>query len=509
MGSILLKTETIFLTGITGTLGGWIAREALEEGHRLIALVRDSGDSTSEDRVAASLDLAGAGQWQDRVEIFYGDLCQKNFGADQIEQVFSRCDRIIHSAAMTSFQPNMAEENRRTNIDGTQSILDVAEAFSIPLVYISTSYVAGQRHGMTMEAELDQGQTFNNSYEQTKCQAETLVRRWSEKTQLETIILRPSIVLGDSKNGRISRFNTIYDMMRIFEVLKSYNNDQTIRVVGSPTATKNLIPIDYFARVAWHLIARQKSGTYHITNPNPVSIKAMQDHFAQLFGIHEIRLVDSETLEGERLTKSERLINSACSVYEPYLLDEPLFDRTETDLALQETDIEFPEMDLAYFQRLLDYALSTDWGRQPQPISSSAPPAPPAISNYFSDFFAKNLNQTLASELKSLDASFKIAIKETPDWHWSFTVEQGELTRLSRNGQPTQCDFLVETAIFSDIVSAKMTPQQAFASQQIQIEGDMVIGLKVAAMLTEFFRQCPCDVTLDSNDSETLQDQSA
>jgi nucleoside-diphosphate-sugar epimerase/predicted lipid carrier protein YhbT len=504
----LLKTETIFLTGITGTLGGWLAREALEAGHRLIVLVRNASDSQSQDRVVAALDLAGAGQWHDRVEILDGDLCLKNFGSNQTENVLKGCDRIIHSAAMTSFQPNLAEENRRTNIDGTKNILDVAATGSLPLVYISTAYVAGCREGVATEDELDCGQSFNNSYEQTKCQAEQLVRRWSEQTSLETIILRPSIVLGDSRQGRIGRFNTIYDMMRIFEIIKTYNSDMTLRVVANPSATKNLIPIDYFARLAWHLIARRQPGTFHITNPNPMTIETMQGIFSQLFKINKTRLVDPDALNKGQLTKSERLFRNAGSVYEPYLLHEQIFDRTAIDATLVDADIAFPTMDLAYFQRLLEYARSTEWGRRVVPKNIPTQEAPPtALSDYFSDFFTRKLNYDLVPELQSLDASFKITMKESSHWHWSFTIEQGELIRISRNGQATECDFIVDMPTFSDIVAARISPQQAFIKQQIQIKGDMEVGLKIAAVLSEFFRQCPSQVVLEHNESKSLLDQ--
>ena len=494
-----MKTETIFLTGITGTLGGWLAREALEAGHRLIVLVRDTGDLHAEDRVSVSLDVAGAGQWQDRVELFYGDLCQPHFGSNQTGNALQKCDRIIHSAAMTSFQPSQADENMRTNVEGTRNILDVAQAGSLPLVYISTAYVAGCRQGPAREDELDLGQTFNNSYEQSKCQAEALVRSWSERTTLETIILRPSIVLGDSHQGRIGRFNTIYDLMRIFELIKTYNKGQPLRVVGNPLATKNLIPVDYFARLAWHLIARRQPGTYHITNPNPVTIEVMQNYFSQLFDMDGIRLVDPESLSKGQLTKAERLFRNAGGVYETYMLGEQAFDRTHTNAALHEADIPFPKMDLAYFQRLLDYAQAMDWGRRTQRQITPARQIPPVLSAYFSDFLAEKLNLDLVPELRTLNASFKITMKEFSDWHWSFTVQQGVLTSLSRNGQPTQCDFLVDMSIFPDIVAARITPQQAFFNQQIQIEGDTEIGLKVATVLADFFRQCPCEVILDED----------
>src|SRR5690606_24536182 len=65
--------------------------------------------------------------------------------------------------------------------------------------YVSTCYVAGTREGMIFENELDRGQGFKNHYESTKYAAEVLVER--SKGELDTRILRPAIVIGDSKTG--------------------------------------------------------------------------------------------------------------------------------------------------------------------------------------------------------------------------------------------------------------------------------------------------------------------
>lgn len=503
-----MKTETIFLTGITGTLGAWLAREALSAGHRLVVLVRDTGDSQAVSRVNESLDLSEATQWSDRVEICYGNLCQPGLGLDQAEQVLKNCDRVIHCAAMTSFQPNQAEVNMKTNVEGTRNVLGLAKDLSLPLVYISTAYISGVREGLVKEDELDLGQTFNNSYEESKNIAELMVRRWEEETSLPTVILRPSIVLGDSLQGRIGRFNTIYDLMRMFELLKNNDYPKPLRIIGNALATKNLIPIDYFSRVAWYLIARQQPGTYHITNPNPVSVGAMQDYFSRLFGVEGTSLVGPDELVG-KISKAERLFSTAGGVYEPYLLGEPKFDRTHIDAALQGSGIVFPDMDFAYFQRLLDYGRKMSWGRTARYKSAAAKKLPEEVAAYFNDFLTSRLNSTLVPGLQSLTASFKIALKESSDWYWSMVIEQGVLTQLNRNGQATECGFVIDLPTFYDVVSSRITPQQAFFKQLIQINGDVEIGLKAANLLGDFFRQNPCTMPQKNSDSPERLDQSA
>ena len=44
-------------------------------------------------------------------------------------------------------------------------------------MHVSTAYVAGDADGLFTEADLDVGQGFRNTYEQTKLEAERLVPR--------------------------------------------------------------------------------------------------------------------------------------------------------------------------------------------------------------------------------------------------------------------------------------------------------------------------------------------
>ena len=59
-----------------------------------------------------------------------------------------------------------------------------------------------------LEEELAMGQRFHNAYEETKYQAELLVRR--AQSELPATVLRPSIVVGDSRTGEIDRFDGPY-----------------------------------------------------------------------------------------------------------------------------------------------------------------------------------------------------------------------------------------------------------------------------------------------------------
>ena len=115
----------------------------------------------------------------------------------------SQVTDIVHSAASVSFTLPL-DRSREINVEGTRRMLELAELcqrrgglehFS----YISTAYVAGTHKGEFSEDQLDVGQRFRNPYEQSKFEAERLVR--AAEGRLPIQVFRPSIVVGERTTG--------------------------------------------------------------------------------------------------------------------------------------------------------------------------------------------------------------------------------------------------------------------------------------------------------------------
>ena len=481
----------ILLTGVTGTVGSWLAVEALRHGVAVRALVRDKDGARARRRVDSALQTAGAIASAEGVEIVSGDLCRPGLGLADARQMLAGVSAIWHSAAYTGFDEGSRQINYDTNVLGTMNVLALAEELHLPLVYISTAYVSGKRQGLIREDELNLGQAFHNPYEWTKCQAETLVHQWAQRTGLKAIILRPSIILGDSITGRIVHFNTVYHLMRLFDSSVVTRGDG-VRVLGRADATKNMLPVDYFARAAWHIVERGEPGTYHLTNPSPMPMEELRRTFCQLFDTQGIRLVEQEDFDRQTPTRSERLVLTASRPYSPYMLGEAQFDRLHAQRALAGSGIDLPPMDLAYFQRLLAYARQRDWCASPD--LSAAAKTPSCFEQYFGNFLVTKMNQRLLQDLRNLTARFRIIPTETPEVHWSLDVCQGVLTSISRNGVSPDCSFMLDGPAFTDIVAGRLAPQQAFFRRRVDIGGDIETGLRVASMLGTFFRTFPFEV---------------
>lgn len=481
----------ILLTGITGCVGSWLAREALLRGYRIAALVRGESQAEAQARVRTVLDITGAGHLYANVDIVRGDIVTNDCGlSGQTEAQLRDVDRVIHCAAWTAFDESAATLVRRTNVDGTHHVMELTARLGKPLVHVSTAYVSGQRLGCVTEAQLDEGQAFRNAYERSKCDAEGLIRTWATETGLPTTILRPSIVVGDSTDGRLARFNTLYDFMRAFDVAARRIRGAPFRVNARPDVAKNFIPVDYVAQAAWHILDRGVPGTYHLTHPDPMTVEGMREIFSELFEVDSIRLVESDAFEQEGPTPVERLYQKATAVYTPYMLAEATFDRTNTDAALADANLSVPVLDLPYFRRALDYARAANWGR-----SKNAPKAPkpatPEVHAYFAEFLTGKMHEQLVPGLRTLTADFHIVLSDVMDCRWLLSIVEGRLENVSHGDGGAPCSFVLDAATFTEIVAGRLKPQNAFFSRRVDIEGDIETGLKLATRLAAFFKQFP------------------
>jgi thioester reductase-like protein len=156
------------------------------------------------------------------------------------ERLTAETTRVIHSAATVRFDHSL-EEARRINVEGTRRVLDFAAARRRlrSLAYVGRPTWPGERSGLVREDELAVGQGYRNTYEQTKAEAEALVR--SRLSSMPGVILRPSIIVGDSRTGATSSFKMMYWPLKI------YARRLWRTVPGYPDAVLDIVPVDYVA----------------------------------------------------------------------------------------------------------------------------------------------------------------------------------------------------------------------------------------------------------------------
>jgi thioester reductase-like protein len=240
----------VLLTGATGFVGMEVLRRFVERGdHRIHALVRAPDDQAAAARLPAHA----------RLNVVAGDIEQPSLGLSEANRELLAQDvtTVMHCAASVSFDLSL-EESRRVNVDGTRHVVEFAERCRRlrRLTYVSTAYVAGEPHALFREDQLDVGQRFRNPYERSKFEAERMIRERAADLPLQ--VLRPSIVVGDSRTGRTSSFNVLYGP------LKALARGRIPAIPARRSSPVDIVPVDYVADSAYELVTGGPDGTFHL-----------------------------------------------------------------------------------------------------------------------------------------------------------------------------------------------------------------------------------------------------
>ncbi len=242
--------KTVLLTGGSGAVGSAIVPELLRDPSlRLILLFRPTPEQSVLDRFQNLKKFwAGYGLedsvWR-RVDVLTGDVAQERLGllSDSYRTLMKEVTHIVHAAAQVKLNM-LAEDARRSSVSTTVHILRLAEdARSLEkLEYLSTVGVAGTLEGAIPERRITVPRNFHNTYESSKSEAEDLVWAAMERG-LSATIHRPSMVVGDSRDGRTLFFQVFYHLM---EFLSG-------RATGGwvprlPKFRLDVVPNDYVAR---------------------------------------------------------------------------------------------------------------------------------------------------------------------------------------------------------------------------------------------------------------------
>ncbi len=367
----------ILITGATGFLGRNILFRLLERdpGSRFALIVRGRKDQSPRDRLHKILtsryDEEQARSYEERIDLVLGDVTWKLFGMD--DRAYSRLAynvvRVIHAAASVSFNLPL-DMARNINVAGTENLLEFAaraqKAGTLQRVdYVGTAYVAGKRSGTIREEELNEGQAFNNTYEQTKCEAEQLVReRWGE---IPVAVFRPSIVVGESTTGRTSSFNVMYFPLKI------YTRGIWRWIPGTPDTPLDMVPVDFVCD-GLERIAREPDSVgraYHLSaSRNATTLGRAAGMASSYFGAKPVRFIQptlymntihplAGLLTFGRL--HDMLLNKG-ALYLPYFMNKLTFDNTNARAILDKQGLEAPPVE-DYFARIFQFCIDTNWGK--------------------------------------------------------------------------------------------------------------------------------------------------
>jgi len=380
-------TQTYLLTGATGFLGSHLMASLLKKGYRIIVFGRSKSNESLQQRVIKLLQWFGIEYMIKNVECVDYDLSKNMFGLEKSNYVrlATITDSIIHCASDTSFAECKREKVIESNINGLAEILKFASQAHVKhFYYISTAYVAGITENICKE-NLPLTDKFTNVYEESKAHAENIIAEYCETKSIRYSIIRPSIVYGDSSNGRSLKFNALYFPLKSLKFVRDiYMND--LKNNGGKKSEKcgihindqgyiklplsiylpkqgalNLIPVDYFVNATMEIIAKTSSGgIFHLTNHAYTKLETIIAYNEQLMMMKGVELIYGKSAENEMRNPAEELFERFIEPYRPYLSDNRIFERVNTDLVTDK--MHPPEFTYEIFKNCMEYAISVNWG---------------------------------------------------------------------------------------------------------------------------------------------------
>lgn len=395
-----MEQKTILITGATGFLGGYITRELSQLGFHLKLLIRGATRGMAKERFLEMHSFGGRGSASGvlpgQFEIIEGDISKNDLGLGRVDylRLAETVDEVFHCAAATKFTSDRSDLHANTNITGTRHV----SLFSVRgklkrFHYMSTAYVAGRRRDTVLENELEKGQAFNNSYEESKYEAEKRLLPFAQQHRLLYTVYRPSIITGDTITGYTRNYDNIYIFGKGLSRLKERelrNNGKgegisdpaktcfpvSLRVPGDKHSTVNLIPVDYAARAIVALSRRVESinKAFHIVNPSPPTLGELAEWMRTALGVYHVRVAPLHEFQLTPHTLQERLFLQKTQAFQPYLFGEPYFDFSNTRSLLSGTGIECPLITQEIVNRYIQYAIDTNWGEKRQSADRATVP---------------------------------------------------------------------------------------------------------------------------------------
>lgn len=243
-----------FITGATGAIGSALVPVLLADPTtRVTLLLRAKSDDELTSRVDELHRF-----WQiapddtvkrDRVRALRGDVTWAAFGLndESYRNLADECTHLVHSAGNVRMNLPI-EQARHSAVDSARAIVALARACRRleKIEFVSTVGVGGRIHGQVEEQWLTSERLFHNTYEQAKAEAETVIQR-EVSAGLPLTVHRPSMVVGDSRSGRIIHFQVFYHLCEFLSGRRTFGLSPHFG-----RARLDIVPADYVAKlIAW------------------------------------------------------------------------------------------------------------------------------------------------------------------------------------------------------------------------------------------------------------------
>jgi nucleoside-diphosphate-sugar epimerase len=343
----------IFLTGATGFLGKKLIMRLINQGHSLYLLIRNEKKFKE---LQATLTVQGNKQ----IVAVYGDITEPLMGLDrsQLNELENNIEVVYHMAALLSFDEKMKLETFNVNVNGTKNVLEFARQIKVKkFIYVSTAYTVGMSV-LGYEKLYSSEREFVNYYEQSKAAGEELV--FSYKDEMEVMIMRPAIIIGDSKTGEADTNFALYGLIKGLRIIKrmaestQHDGNQSFRLLLDGDTDSNLVPVDYVVDVLSAVLKHgHRDSIYNITNTNPLLNKTIFTIIKKAIDFPSLVIEQHNAVH--LLSKEEEILNDRLKVFKDYLTRSITFESNNTSDLLKAANM--AELDLN--ESVLEHMITT------------------------------------------------------------------------------------------------------------------------------------------------------
>lgn len=269
------EPKYILLTGATGFLGAHILRELLRRKINVVCLVRN------EERLRPTLKNYFPKEYEYfSYKVVKGDIEEAHFGLsdEEYNTLAQRVDMVIHTAANVH-HAGYYSDFERTNVIGTQNVIDFCRDADAVLQHTSTASVNG---GGTVsqtnpdasfnEFKLDIGQNYvQNVYIHSKFKAEERVLLAREQGLKANIFRIGNLTwrMSDGKFQRNAQDSGFLDRVRGLLKISMYSNELAAYPIDF-TAVDECA--DAYVRLALH---NRVNNIYNLYNPNVYYLESL------------------------------------------------------------------------------------------------------------------------------------------------------------------------------------------------------------------------------------------
>jgi UDP-glucose 4-epimerase len=183
------------ITGGAGFIGSHLTEYLLGLGHEVVVL--DDLSTGTKENLAAVADNPG-------FRFVEGSIVD----AETVDSCMDGVDAIYHMAAAVGVFTILDKtlDSLRTNLHGTESVLEAALRHDVPILVASTSEIYGKNtaDGLTEESDRIIGSPLKNrwSYAEAKALDETFAYLYAVEYGLRTVIVRLFNTVGPRQTGR-------------------------------------------------------------------------------------------------------------------------------------------------------------------------------------------------------------------------------------------------------------------------------------------------------------------